>query len=131
MMKNTDTSWKGNCYKNAIDLMIDPSKVNFNLDSNQLVVVHGIVSGNGPLKGHKIAHAWLEDNNYCYDQDAISNNIIQLEKRFYYITGEIQIKDTRRYKKEDVIENLLTYSHTGPWDRNIMKHAEKEFNVNQ
>ncbi len=117
---STDTSWKGNCYMNAIELLLKNPHENFK-------VVHGIVTGQGlENSGFRICHAWVEDDEYVYDHNAATNNIEKLNKLAYYVLGDIKITDTRRYKGPEIYANVKEHGHAGPWDKKLEHHAIHE-----
>ncbi len=127
--KSDDTSWKGQCYMNAINFMMtaDEKTFEYSIDIDSLKVVHGIVTGGGEdNKGFRICHAWAEDDNFCYDHDAKTNMVIQIPKIQYYALGEIQTVNTKRYKPREIFKEVSKHNHAGPWDKKLLNHAINE-----
>ena len=126
-MENTDTSWKGNCYRNAVDFIEGGYKKFPDINPDELRIVHGKVMGHGKENaGHIIVHAWVEDNNFCYDHNGRTNNVEQVAKIIYYTLGRIQIVETKRYTRQQMYEHLTEVEHCGPWDAGLLVHARNE-----
>ncbi len=116
---SNDVSWQGSCYKNAIKFVAT-------YDDKDYYVCHGIVRGQGSINGVYICHGWVEDENFCYDHDAETNNVERIPKILYYSMGNIKTKDVKRYSKEEVIKNMTVYGNYGPWDDKLIKFAIEE-----
>lgn len=95
----------GDCYSAAGRYILD------NMDP-ELILVHGIVTGQGDIEGIQFGHAWVEDGNRVIDVSNGRN--IQLPKQFYYKLGKI--KKTKRYKREEALKKMLETGHFGPWE---------------
>lgn len=80
-----------------------------------LRLVHGEVSGQGPLEGVNYGHAWVEDGNTVID---VSNGrSLRMPKNAYYALGNIKDNGNLHvYKPEDVRRKMLQHEHWGPWD---------------
>ena len=63
------------------------------LNNKHFVLVHGIVTGQGKLKGMKIGHAWIEIGDMVLDYS--HGRRIVMKKKQYYRMGKI--KKVRRY----------------------------------
>ncbi len=118
-MKNKDTSWKGNCYINAINYVNNNRHNNFK-------IVHGIVTGQGKIKGYKIVHAWVEDENSCYDHNAATNNVEKIPKETYYTMANVKLISIRKYTLQEVYDLIEKTNHAGPWDKKLHQHALEE-----
>lgn len=76
-------------------------------------LVHGVVTGQGPLEGVEYCHAWVLDGDTVID-NTLPSNLRKLPMDLYYMIGNIQI--TREYDAEDVRDMLDEYETYGPWD---------------
>ena len=101
---------QGECYHNVYKFM----------DSNPYdgwTVVHGIAVGQGPIKGVKHGHAWVEketsDGTWVYDPSF--DVLVMLP--FYYQEGNIT--NTVKYKIKEFFRNIVDSEHSGPWDSTI------------
>jgi len=102
--KNRD----GDCYAAAANYVIDNAILRGN---KNLMLVHGDVTGQGPIAGIIYGHAWVEDGNMVIDVSNGRN--IQLPKFLYYAIG--RISNTVSYTAKEVQEKLLETKKYGPW----------------
>lgn len=109
----------GECYGNALKLVLE----NMN---QELTIVHGLVTGQGPIKGHRITHAWTEDKEFCYDMNANTMQMTPMPKIAYYILGKIQIHETVRYTGKEIRDLVLESGHAGPFNERLLEHAINE-----
>ena len=127
--KSDDTSWRGNCYINAINFVVVNKNYCFDemVDEKSLKVVHGIVTGCGEEnKGFRMCHAWVEDKNFCYDHDAETNLITQIPKFQYYTIGEVELTDLEQYGPKEILIEVSKHGHAGPWTEKLINHAVNE-----
>ena len=88
------------------------------------ILVHGEVTGQGPLEGVKYGHCWIEDGDIVIDVSNGRN--IRMPKEVYYLLGRIGSPETARfgieagnlhkYTWEEAREKILQHEHWGPWD---------------
>ena len=104
-MKIPSKNKGGDCYVAAGRYIMD----NHN---PKLVLVHGIVTGQGDIAGIQFGHAWVEDGDMVIDTS--NGRDIQLPKQLYYALGNIET--TKRYTMEKAMEKMLKIGHYGPWD---------------
>ena len=97
----------GNCYVEALHAFME--------DPQNRVLVHGIVTGQGPIEGVQYGHAWVLDGWYVIDK-TLSPSMQRLPKDFYYSIGQIDPDNTRMYKGRDVLKMLDKFGTYGPWD---------------
>ena len=97
----------GNCFVVAF---------NYVMSHPNATLVHGIVTGQGPLDGLQYNHAWAEEG------DTVIDNTINLTvpKLIYYAIGHIKI--VKKYSYEQMIDNALSYRTYGPWDKELMQY---------
>lgn len=109
-MPKTKSSGDGDCFVVALQ----------NVTSNQnLYLCHGIVTGQGKLKGVQFAHAWNEtDTDYVIDQSN-GNNII-LTKDAYYRLGHIDETTVYRYTFKETAQHVIDTGTYGPWEEIYM-----------
>lgn len=98
----------GNCFVVALHKFMENPK--------RYTLVHGVVSGQGPLEGIEYCHAWVIDENTDKVIDmTLPTNMQKLPVELYYNIGQISI--TREYKASDVAKMLDKYGTYGPWDK--------------
>jgi hypothetical protein len=79
-------------------------------------LVHGVVSGQGPLEGIEYCHAWVIDENTDKVIDmTLPSGRQKIPVELYYYIGRIEI--TREYKASDVAKMVDKYGTYGPWDK--------------
>ena len=102
----------GDCYEVAANYVLDHA---FIVGKDQhLTLVHGVVTGQGPIEGIQYGHAWVEDGGTVID---LSNGRdIRFPKALYYSLGDCKPKFV--YTPEQVREKVLSIGHYGPWDYN-------------
>lgn len=98
----------GNCFEVALHTFME--------DSQNRILVHGIVTGQGPIEGIEYNHAWVEENGVVIDNTVH----IKIPWQAYYAIGNITI--TRKYDREKAYECMLKYKTYGPWDKELMKY---------
>ena len=78
-------------------------------------LVHGEVTGQGPLEGVNYGHAWVEDGNTVIDVSNGRNT--RMPKALYYSLGNIEQNDNiHRYSASEFRRKVSQYKHWGPWD---------------
>lgn len=107
-MKKSKSTKNGDCYEAAGRYMTDHM-------SKSLVLVHGEVEGQGPLKGVRFGHAWIEDGDNVIE--VANGNHLVLPKLIYYSLGNIDwIKNYHKYDMKQFTSNLVKYGTWGPWN---------------
>jgi len=100
---------KGDCYEAAGKYLISPGA------EKNLLLVHGEVTGQGPLEGVNFGHAWLEYGDTVIDVSNGRN--IRIPKSLYYMLGHIAENDNMKtYKLAEARRKILQYKNWGPWD---------------
>ena len=80
-----------------------------------LRLVHGEVTGQGPLSGVSYGHAWVEDGDDVIDVSNSRN--VRMPKAVYYALGQIDRNaNTHVYTPEQFRLKVTEYEHWGPWD---------------
>ena len=95
----------GSCYVDALHTFME--------DPAHRTLVHGIVTGQGPIEGIQYGHAWVEDGDTVIDA-TLPSSMQCLPKSLYYAIG--QIDQTVEYDWHAVQEMLDEYGTYGPWD---------------
>jgi len=99
---------KGNCFQVAADYVMDEGL----RGRKDLILVHGVVTGQGPIKGLKFSHAWVEDGEDVIDKS--NGRDLQLNKRAYYALGRVGL--TIPYTYEETRKWALKTGIYGPWE---------------
>ena len=98
----------GDCYQAsgrlAIEMMGNP----------KVLLVHGMVNGQGSLEGKRYGHVWLEVGDTIYDHS--NGRELELPKRVYYQMGNIQEEDNKYYKSKEALRWMQKAMHWGPWE---------------
>ena len=100
----------GDCYEAAGSYVSD---MVLSDKAEGLTLVHGVVSGQGPLEGQRLDHAWIEVDEIVIDR-AQGRNLI-LPRVLYYLLGRIDTTESQRYAPEEVMELIQRHEHWGPW----------------
>jgi len=80
-----------------------------------LRLVHGEVTGQGPLSGVNYGHCWVEDGNTVIDKSNGRNT--RMPKDVYYALGQIDRNDNiHKYTASEFRRRVAQYEHWGPWD---------------
>ena len=93
----------GDCY---------PTAGRYVMDNHDSVLVHGTVTGQGPIEGQRIGHAWCEVGGVVIDRS--NGNDILMSRDRYYEIGEII--DPVKYTHEEAISMMVDTGHFGPWE---------------
>jgi GNAT superfamily N-acetyltransferase len=105
----------GDCYEAAGNYMMrfifgdakDDSRI------HRLRLVHGEVTGQGPLEGIKYGHAWVEDGNMVIDQS--NGKDLRMPKAAYYALGRIG-SNVHKYTMAEFKRKAVETGIWGPWD---------------
>lgn len=94
--------------------MIHPTRNKFSL-------VHGIVTGQGPIEGIKYGHAWVlhTDSNVVIDVTADIRMPFDIYKRI----GQIEYYVVYTWK--EAVKNCNKFGHYGAWDETISAAIHK------
>jgi hypothetical protein len=115
----------GDCYEVSGKLILDWKLGNS--DSCPLLC-HGIVHGQGPLKGAIFGHGWVEYNQTLPTTtnkhahtiqialDKSNGKELEIPVPVYYLIGKIDPEEVKKYNKEEIRENILKHGHWGPWE---------------
>ena len=119
-MRLSDSDWDaipeenkhGNCFEVALNTLLE--------DKSNYILVHGVVTGQGPVSGIQFCHAWVEDGDMVIDNTQSGSNS-RLPKALYYAIGNITI--TRRYDWRKMLQMVNKYGTYGPWDSVFDKYC--------
>lgn len=98
----------GDCYEVSGKYMMDQQF----MGNRALLLVHGIVTGQGRISGMEYDHAWIEDGDMVIDKSC--GRDIHMPKAVYYALGNIQ--KTKTYNFEQFRNMISKYKHWGPWE---------------
>ena len=97
----------GNCFEVALNKFMQNPK--------RYTLVHGVVTGQGPLEGIQYCHAWVIDEKTDKVIDmTLPSGKQQIPVGLYYYIGKISI--TKEYDASEVLDMLDKYGTYGPWD---------------
>ena len=97
-----------NCFVVSAQYVIHESKNG----KPDLILVHGIVTGQGKINGLRYIHAWVEDGDTVIDKS--DGRDIEMPRFLYYALGNIG--RTFSYTPQKAKTGMLKYQHYGPWD---------------
>jgi hypothetical protein len=100
----------GDCYEVHGKYLMDQSM----FGNKSLVLVHGEVTGQGPIAGVKYGHGWIEDGDTVLDMSRGRN--IRMPKDVYYALAHIDPSNTFRYTMNDLRAKVNESGTWGPWD---------------
>jgi hypothetical protein len=101
----------GDCYEAAAQYLIEHAI--FPGKEKDIILVHGEVTGQGPIEGLKYGHAWIEQGGMVIDVSNGRN--LRMPKKAYYKLGRIG-KNVHKYTVEEARKKLLDTQVYGPWD---------------
>lgn len=106
----------GDCYQQAWKFAV------YNPERNPMLV-HGIVTGRGPIEGLRYNHAWVEIGDVVYDK-TIPMAANGIPKQLYYSLGNIVEPDKLvfRYTLDDVLKKSRKFGTYGPWEDILWKY---------
>ena len=102
------TEGKGDCYQAAGRLII-----NF-MGDKRARLVHGMVDGQGALKGLRFGHAWVEYGGKVLDHSNGKKH--ELPKQLYYSMGNVKPSECKYYTPRETTRKMMKHRHWGPWD---------------
>jgi hypothetical protein len=109
-----DENQGGDCYQTAYHYFVTNCHQNPNLR-----LVHGLVTGQGQIKGIVYNHAWVEDTETDNVIDLTMPEFFQhVNTTVYYALG--QIKYSVKYTAEDVLKNIQKFRTYGPWNKKLL-----------
>jgi hypothetical protein len=106
-LNESNGNGKGDCYVAAAKLVQSAD--------DDFVLVHGMVDGQGALKGLRYGHAWVEYKGRKV-LDHSNGNKIEMPKDVYYSIGNIKEEDNKYYKPMESIKWMLKTKNWGPWE---------------
>ena len=109
----------GTCYQDALHYMEKHS-------DKKLRLVHGLVTGQGPIEGIRYNHAWVEDGNEVIDPSLkeLGRSVYTFPKDLYYAIGNIKEKTTFRYNHKEMVKKMLEIGTYGPWEKVLMDNKD-------
>ena len=103
----------GDCFVQALNTFLENPK--------KYILVHGVVTGQGPLAGVQYCHAWVIDERKDIVIDkTLPKQYQEMPVGIYYWTGKISI--TKEYNYKEVLEMIDKYETYGPWDKVFEKY---------
>jgi hypothetical protein len=121
----TEANDGGDCYEAAAKYMMEYGTLGGSLlrlpgeeGNPDLILIHGEVTGQGPIAGVKYGHAWVEDGDLVIDTSNGRN--LRMPKVLYYALAQIDHRpahqNIHRYTAEEARKLLVKHGHYGPWD---------------
>ena len=97
----------GDCYEAALEFMVDNHE-----QTDEFTLIHGIATGQGPIKGMLYGHAWVEQGDVVFDYS--NGKQVVMRKEDYYALGSIS--KTVRYTFDEMADLAVKTGHSGPWE---------------
>ena len=107
-LKSLLTEGRGDCYQAAGRLIM-----NFFGDKGAKLV-HGMVNGQGALKGLRFGHAWVEKGSKILDHS--NGKKQEMSKALYYALGDVKSSECRYYTGLEAAKWMSKKEHWGPWE---------------
>lgn len=120
-LQSSEPEPTGDCYEAAGRYMQDATIAG---EADNLTLVHGVVSGQGPLEGQRIGHAWIEFKEragpYQYEHEVVRDvsngrNLV-LPRSWYYSIGQIDPDECNYYTPTEAAKMISTHGTWGPWE---------------
>lgn len=107
----------GDCYEAAVDFLMQHGTLGpFGAGDPDLILVHGEVTGQGPLEGVKYGHAWVETPDGLVI-DVSNGRAIRLPIPDYYALARMGSRpNVHKYTQQEVRRKLSETGHYGAWD---------------
>lgn len=108
----------GDCFSQAITQVQRLEKDAKSKGHTNIKVVHGYPLGTGgEAEGLRFPHAWVEftENGIEFVRDYSNGNRVEIPKAMYYLIGNIEENDTKKYSYEEAIRSMNESQHYGPW----------------
>ena len=109
-----DENQNGTCYQDAMDYMMTHSK----RGKDDILLCHGLVTGQGAIKGIVYNHAWIEKGNKVIDETVN----LTIDKRVYYAIGNIKEKNVFRYTFDEMAKKVTKFKTYGPWEKVLLNN---------
>lgn len=111
--KRVQREAKGNCYDSAVEFMLSlyQSLEQWPQAQERVRLVHATCTGQGPIAGLPIGHAWVEYGDTAYD---FSNGTRWVGRAARY-RELAQARDVHEYDYRSMLINLNRHEHYGPW----------------
>jgi hypothetical protein len=106
-----DANKGGDCYEQALHYMQSDLSA---------TLVHGLVTGQGPLEGIIYNHAWCEKNGKIIDMTLPKAAQKSLPIDFYYSIGHITV--TYKYTYDQMLEKMNEFGTYGPWEKKLIRN---------
>ncbi len=105
----------GDCYEAAGSYMLHADRHGY---EDTLLLVHGVVSGQGPLAGQRFDHAWIESFDAPVPMviDRSNGKNLVLPKAAYYHAGQIDADECHYYSHKEFLAKVIEHEHYGPWE---------------
>ena len=115
----------GDCYESAFAYFTDQTL--FAPDAD-VVLVHGIATGQGPIAGVRFGHAWTEHGrgSDALVVDLSNGRELRMPAALYYAIGRIDSTECRRYTLADVRRHVSDTEHSGPWEPGMSPESDDD-----
>lgn len=104
----------GTCFQDAMQYMMRHGK----RGDDKILLVHGLVVGQGSIKGIVYNHAWIEDGDTVIDETVP----IKMPAAFYYRIGKINKKTVFKYTYDEMAKKVSKFKTYGPWEPVLIKN---------
>ena len=90
-----------------------------------VVLVHGIINGEGSLKDRRICHAWIELDDLVVHDPSNGYDLV-LPKVLYYLRGRVRPAECHYYTPDEAHAMSVAHGHSGPWAHALVLLAEAQ-----
>jgi len=109
---------EGDCYVVGYQYFMKNHRSNPNLR-----LCHGLVTGQGPIKGIVYNHCWCEDIKTDNVIDMTMPECFQnVPTKVYYHIGLIDPDNVYKYDFDQVMEKAAEFKTYGPWEDKLLKN---------
>jgi len=118
--------WQGDCFTAALYELLPCFRDGTRPDLRYvdgLLLVHGLVTGQGRIAGIRHLHAWVEtdadENGLVLVLDTSNGGYILTERAKYYHFGRVVEQQLQRYTAKEALALVLSSGHCGPWNEEL------------
>ena len=116
---------KGDCFEASLVWMVGSGQMFL---EDEVLLVHGIATGTGPIEGVPMLHAWIEiDRKYVLD--VANGKVILVPIEIYYRAGRVRQSSLVKYNYIQALEAAHRGSTYGPWHPSFIQYAKEEENA--
>ena len=108
----------GDCFQVSADYIVEHP------EQSDLLLVHALVRGQGPIEGVTYSHGWIEKGDTVIS--VLQGSYTEIPKELYYVVGQVKMETVVKYNRKQAMDMLLKHELYGPWDEKVNVPASYE-----